>query len=78
MGSRVVRLFIVALIAVGILIPTVLVLTQQKASAASMVLSVIDGTADVARAPADFARQATVMCFSPATACERRTRGMRS
>src|SRR6267143_1115818 len=56
MGSRVVRLFIVALIAVGILIPTVLVLTQEKASAASMVLSVIDGTADVARAPADFAR----------------------
>jgi hypothetical protein len=55
MGSKAVRLLIVALIAVGVLIPTVLVLTQEKASAASMVLSIIDGTADVARGSA-FAR----------------------
>jgi len=56
MGSRAVRLFIVALIAVGVLIPTMLVLTQERASAASMVLSILDGTADVARGPAVFAR----------------------
>ena len=56
MGSRAVRLLIVALIAVGVLIPTVLVLTQERAVAASMVLSTLDGTADVARGTGGFAR----------------------
>jgi hypothetical protein len=56
MSSKAVRLFIAALIAVGVLIPTMLVLSQEKASAASMVLSILDGTADVARGPGDFVR----------------------
>src|SRR5882762_1019808 len=56
MSSKAVRLFIVGLIAVGVLIPTTLVLTQEHASAASMVLSILDGTADVARSPIDFTR----------------------
>src|SRR3979490_1847253 len=56
MGSRAVRLIIVALIAVGVLIPTVLVLTQERASRASLGLSILDGTADVAHGPAEFAR----------------------
>lgn len=56
MGSRWIRLLIVALIAVGVLIPAVLVLTQERAAAANMMLTVLDGTADVARGSGAFGR----------------------
>lgn len=56
MGSTRVRIAIVALIAAGVLIPGVLILTQQRAAGADMILSIIDGTADVARGPAEFTR----------------------
>jgi len=39
-----------------VLIPATLILTQQRASAAAMVLSIIDGTVDVAHGTAAFAR----------------------
>lgn len=52
------RVLIVALIAAGVLIPAALVLTQQRAAAANMVLSILNGTADVARGVGDFARVA--------------------
>ncbi|MGH2492162.1 MAG: FecR family protein [Candidatus Limnocylindria bacterium] len=52
------RVLIVALIAVGVLIPTVLVLTQQRAAGANMMLSILDGRADVARRAGNFARVA--------------------
>ena len=58
MASRWVRLLIVALITVGVLIPVVLVLTQQRAAAAMMMLSVLDGSADVARGTGAFGRAA--------------------
>jgi outer membrane biosynthesis protein TonB/archaellum component FlaG (FlaF/FlaG flagellin family) len=39
-----------------VLIPATLILTQQRASAAAMILSIIDGTVDVAHGNAAFAR----------------------
>jgi hypothetical protein len=54
--GKALRVLIVALIAAGVLIPVALVLTQQPAAAASMVLSILDGTADVARGTASFSR----------------------
>lgn len=65
MGSKALRLLIVALIAVGVLFPTALFLTQQRAAAASMVLSILDGTADVARGTADFAPAGDGLVLSP-------------
>jgi hypothetical protein len=56
MASKLLRILIVALLAAGVFIPAALILTQQRASAASMVLSVLDGTAEVARGTAAFAR----------------------
>ena len=56
--GKALRVLIVALIAAGVLIPVALVLMQQSAAAASMVLSILDGTADVARAPGAFTRAA--------------------
>ncbi len=53
-----IRILIVAVIAAGVLIPATLILTQQRASAANMVLSILDGTADVAHGAAGFARAA--------------------
>ena len=59
------RALIVALLAVGVVIPVVLVLTQERASAASMVLSILDGTADVARGTAAFTRAPDGVVLSP-------------
>ncbi len=53
-----IRVLIVALIAAVVLIPAALILTQQRASASNMVLSILDGTADVAHGAASFARAA--------------------
>ena len=53
-----IRVLIVALLAAGVLIPTVLVLAQQRASAANMILTILGGTADVARGVGGFARAA--------------------
>lgn len=50
------RILIVALIAIGVIVPTALVLAPQRAAAASMVLSILRGSADVARGQADFVR----------------------
>jgi hypothetical protein len=58
------RVLIVALIAIGVLIPTALVLTQQRAAGASMILTVLDGSADVARGPADFVRASDGLVLS--------------
>ncbi|MEP6694893.1 MAG: FecR family protein [Chloroflexota bacterium] len=58
------RVLIAAVIAAGVLIPAALILTQQRASAASMLLSILDGTADVARAGA-FARASDGQALSP-------------
>ncbi|HKY49951.1 MAG TPA: FecR family protein [Candidatus Limnocylindria bacterium] len=51
-----IRVLIVALIAIGVIVPTVLVLSPQRAAGASMVLSVLRGSADVARGQTDFVR----------------------
>jgi hypothetical protein len=64
-GSVRLRALIVALLAVGVVIPVVLVLTQQRASAASVVLSILDGTAEVARGGAAFARAPDGVVLSP-------------
>ena len=58
MGSKPVRILLVALLAAGVLIPAALILTQQRAAAASMTLTIIGGTADVARGTGGFARAA--------------------
>ena len=65
MGSVRLRALIVALLAVGVVIPVVLVLTQERASAASMVLSILDGTAEVARGSAAFARAPDGVVLNP-------------
>jgi hypothetical protein len=59
------RALIVALLAVSVLIPVVLVLTQGRASAASMVLSILGGTAEVARGSAAFTRAADGVVLNP-------------
>ena len=59
------RVLILALLAAGVLIPTALVLTQQRASAATMVLTIFDGTADVSRGAGAFARVADGHILSP-------------
>jgi len=64
-GSVRLRVLIVAVLAIGVLIPTVLVLTQQSASAASMILSILDGTADVSRGGAAFSRAADGVVLNP-------------
>lgn len=56
MRVRLLRILIVALIAAGVLIPAELILTQQRASAAAVILTTLDGTTDVARGAGDFAR----------------------
>jgi len=57
-SSRFVRILLVALLAAGVIIPAALILTQQRASAANMTLTILDGTADVARGAGGFARAA--------------------
>jgi FecR-like protein len=64
-GAVRLRALIVALLAVGVVIPVVLVLTQERASAASMVLSILDGTAEVARGSAAFARAPDGVVLNP-------------
>jgi len=59
-----IRVLIVALIAIGVLIPTALVLTQQRAAGASMILGILDGSADVARGGADFVRASDGLVLS--------------
>ncbi len=49
------RLLIVAVIAALVVVPAVLVITQQRAAAAATILSILDGTASVARGTATFA-----------------------
>lgn len=56
MGSRPLRILLVALLAAGVLIPGALILTQQRASAADMTLTILSGTAEVARATGGFTR----------------------
>lgn len=58
MGSKPVRVLLVALLFAGVLIPAALVLTQQRASAANMILTILSGTADVALGAGGFARAA--------------------
>ena len=58
MGSKPVRILLVALLAAGVLIPAALILTQQRASAANMTLTILGGTADVARGTGGFSRAA--------------------
>ena len=58
MGSKPVRILLVALLAAGVLIPAALILTQQRASAANMTLTILGGTADVARGAGAFTRAA--------------------
>ena len=58
MGSKPVRILLVALLAAGVLIPAALILTQQRASAANMTLTILAGTADVARGAGAFTRAA--------------------
>ena len=58
MGSKPVRILLVALLAAGVLIPAALILTQERASAANMTLTILGGTADVARGAGAFARAA--------------------
>jgi hypothetical protein len=57
-GSKPVRILLVALLAAGVLIPAALILTQQRAAAANMTLTILGGTADVARGAGGFARGA--------------------
>jgi len=57
-GSKPVRILLVALLAAGVLIPAALILTQQRASAANMTLTILGGTADVARGTGGFSRAA--------------------
>jgi len=49
------RLLIAAVIAALVVVPAVLVLTQQRAAAAATILSILDGSASVARGTAPFA-----------------------
>ena len=49
------RLLIAAVIAALVVVPAVLVLTQQRASGAATILSILDGSASVARGTATFA-----------------------
>ena len=56
MGSKPLRILLVALLAAGVIIPAALILTQQRASAADMTLTILGGTADVARGAGAFAR----------------------
>ena len=58
MGSKPVRILLVALLAAGVLIPAALILTQQRASAANMTLTILGGTADAARGTGGFSRAA--------------------
>ncbi|HEY6202540.1 MAG TPA: FecR family protein [Candidatus Limnocylindria bacterium] len=58
MGSKRVRILLVALLIAGVLIPAALILTQQPASAANMTLTVLGGTAEIARGAGGFARAA--------------------
>ena len=58
MGSKPVRILLVALLAAGVLIPAALILTQQRASAANMTLTILAGAADVARGTGGFSRAA--------------------
>src|SRR4029078_8370115 len=58
MGSNPVRILLVGLLAAGVLIPAALILTQQRAAAANMTLTILSGTADVARGSGGFARAA--------------------
>jgi hypothetical protein len=58
MGSKPVRILLVALLAAGVLIPAALILTQQRASAANMTLTILGGTADVAQGAGGFTRAA--------------------
>lgn len=58
------RVLLVVLIALGVLIPAVLFLNQQPASAANMVLTIIDGSADVARGTGPFTRVADGVVLS--------------
>jgi len=55
-GSKPVRILLIALLAAGVLIPAALILTQQRASAANMTLTILGGTADVARGTGGFSR----------------------
>jgi hypothetical protein len=64
MGSKPVRILLVALLAAGVLIPAALILTQQPASAANMTLTILGGTADVARGAGAFARAADGQALS--------------
>jgi hypothetical protein len=52
------RLLIAAVIAALVVVPTALVVTQQRAAAAATILSILDGTASVARGTAAFAAAA--------------------
>ena len=58
MGSKPVRILLVGILAAGVLIPAALILTQQRAAAANMTLTILSGTADVARGSGGFARAA--------------------
>jgi hypothetical protein len=60
------RILIVALIAIGVMVPTTLVLTTpQRAVGASMILSVVRGSADVAHGQADFVSAPDGQVLSP-------------
>jgi hypothetical protein len=59
-----IRVLIVALLALGVSIPAVLFLNQQPASAANMVLTIIDGSAEVARGAGPFTRVADGVVLS--------------
>ncbi len=52
------RLVIAAIIAALVVVPAVLFVTQQRAAAAATILSILDGTASVARGSAGFAAAA--------------------
>lgn len=65
MGSRLVRILIAALIAVGVLIPALLFFRQQPAAAANMTLSILNGSAEVARGSGAFARVGDGHVLSP-------------
>jgi hypothetical protein len=54
-GSGRRRLLIAAVIAALVVVPAALVITQQRAAAAATILSILDGTASVARGTAAFA-----------------------
>ena len=56
MGRR--RLLIAAVIAVLVVVPVVLVIAQQRAASAATILSILDGSASVARGTATFAAAA--------------------